>query len=108
MGQHQKTYIYVLPLALKTCDESLPVTFLLGQIQKLKKTTWALSKYYWCTFHVYNECLIVIYWKVMVKIRGKKGPIFAYWFQQSMESGDASNEEPPPSNSKRKDLMQKE
>ena len=45
----------------------------------------------------------------MVKRRGgKKGASLAYWFQQSMESGDTSDEEAPPSNPKRKDLMQKE
>ena len=32
----------------------------------------------------------------------------AYWFQQSMESGDASDEEAPPHNPKRKELMRKE
>ena len=47
--------------------------------------------------------------KVTVERRGeKKGPSLAYWFQQSMESGDASNEEAPPCDPKRKDLTQKE
>ena len=44
----------------------------------------------------------------MVKRRSKKGPSLVYWFQQSIESGDASNEEAPPCNPKRKDLTQKE
>ena len=38
----------------------------------------------------------------MVKRRGgRKGPSLAYWFQQTMESGDASDKEAPPSNPKR-------
>ena len=39
--------------------------------------------------------------------RQKKGPSLAYWFQQTMDSGDASNKEAPPSNFKRKDLIRK-
>ena len=38
----------------------------------------------------------------------KKGPCLACWFQQSIESGDASSEEAPPCDPKRKDLTQKE
>ena len=45
----------------------------------------------------------------MVKRRGeKKGPSLAYKFQQTKESGDASDEEAPPSNPKRKDLTRNE
>ena len=42
------------------------------------------------------------------KKRGKKGPSLAYWFEQSMESRDSTDEEAPPSNPNRKDLMRKE
>ena len=45
----------------------------------------------------------------MVKRRSeKKGSSLACWFQQSMESGDASDKDTPPCDPKRKDLMQKE
>ena len=36
------------------------------------------------------------------------GPSLACWFESTMESGDASDEETPPCDPKRKDLMQKE
>ena len=39
----------------------------------------------------------------MVKRGGKKDPSLAYYFQLTMESGDASNEETPLSNPNRKD-----
>ena len=55
-----------------------------------------------------NEFLIVIWWKVMAKRGGKKGPSLVYWFQQSMGSGDSSDKEAPPSNPNRKELMRKE
>ena len=42
------------------------------------------------------------------KKRQKKGPSLVYWFQQSMESGDASNKEAPPCDPKSNKLMQKE
>ena len=38
----------------------------------------------------------------------KKGPTLVYWFQQSMESGDTSNEEAPPCDPKSNNLTQKE
>ena len=38
----------------------------------------------------------------------KKGPSLVYWFQRSMESGDASDEEAPPCDPKSNNLMQKE
>ena len=45
----------------------------------------------------------------MVERRGrKKGPSLVYWFQQSMESGDASDGEAPPCDPKSNNLMQKE
>ena len=45
----------------------------------------------------------------MVERRGgKKGPSLVYWFQQSMESGDASSNEAPPCDPKSNNLMQKE
>ena len=45
----------------------------------------------------------------MVKRRGrKKGPSLVYQFQRSMESGDASDKEAPPSDPKSNNLMQKE
>ena len=60
-------------------------------------------------YSVYNECLIVVWSKVTVERRGrKKGPSLMYWFQRSMESGDASNEEAPPCDPKSNNLMQKE
>ena len=46
--------------------------------------------------------------KVTVKRRGKKGPSLVCQFEQTMESGDASDKEAPPCDPKRKDLMQKE
>ena len=52
------------------------------------------------------DCNLV---KVMVERRGeKKGPSLVYQFQQSMESGDASNEEALPCDPKSNNLMQKE
>ena len=39
---------------------------------------------------------------------GKKGPSLVYWFQRSMESGDASNEEALSCDPKSNNLMQKE
>ena len=45
----------------------------------------------------------------MVERRGrKKGPSLVYWFQRSMESEDASDEEAPPCDHKSDNLMQKE
>ena len=38
----------------------------------------------------------------------KEGPNLVYWFQQSMESGDASDKEAPPSDPKSNNLMPKE
>ena len=38
----------------------------------------------------------------------KKGPSLLYQFQQSMESGDASNKEAPPCDPKSNNLMQNE
>ena len=38
----------------------------------------------------------------------KKGPSLVYWFQQSMESGDASDEEAPPCDPKSNNPTQKE
>ena len=38
----------------------------------------------------------------------KKGPSLVYQFQQSMESGDASDEEAPPCDPKSNNLMQRE
>ena len=52
------------------------------------------------------ECLIVMCSKVTVKV--KKGQSLAWQFEQTMESGDASDKEAPPCDPKRKDLMQKE
>ena len=60
-------------------------------------------------FCIYNECLIVICSRVTVKRRsGKKDPSWACWFQQSVESGDTSDEEAPPCDPKSNALMQKE
>ena len=42
--------------------------------------------------------------KVLAERRGEKGPSLAYQFQQTMESGDASDKEKSPSNPKRKDV----
>ena len=39
---------------------------------------------------------------------GKKGPSLLYWFQRSMESGDASDEEAPPCDPKSNKLTKKE
>ena len=44
----------------------------------------------------------------MVERRGKKGPSLAYRFQQSMESGDASDEEAPPCDPKSNNPTKKE
>ena len=38
----------------------------------------------------------------------KKGPSLVYWFQQSMESGDASDEEAPPCDPKSNNQTKKE
>ena len=38
----------------------------------------------------------------------KKGPSLAYWFQRSMESGDASDKEAPPCDPKSNNPMKKE
>ena len=47
--------------------------------------------------------------KVMVERRGrKKGPSLVYWFQRSMESGDACDKEAPPCDPKSNNLMQEE
>ena len=54
---------------------------------------------------VYNECLIVVWSKVTVA--EKKGPSLVYWFQRSMESGDASDEEAPPCDPKSNNLTKK-
>ena len=61
-----------LPLVHKTCNTLLHVTFLLGQIPKLEKTTQALSVHRKGNFCVYIECLIVIYSKVTTIKRGEK------------------------------------
>ena len=76
------------------------------QISKLEKTTQALSVYRKGTFHAYIKCLIVISWKVTIKRKGlEKGHTLAYWFEQTMELGDAvDNEAPPPCPRKREML----
>ena len=56
-------------------------------------------------FHVYNECFIVAWSKEEAE---KKGPSLVYWFQQSMESGDTSDEDTPPCDPKSNNLTQKE
>ena len=52
--------------------------------------------------------MIVIWSNVAVERRGKKGPSLVHQFQQSMESGDASDKEAPPCDPNSNNLMQKE
>ena len=53
--------------------------------------------------------MIVVWLKVTVERRGQNnGPSLVYQFQQSMESGDTSNEEAPPCDPKTNNLTQKE
>ena len=62
----------LLPLVHKTCNTLRHVTFLLGQIPKLEKTTQALSVHRKGTFCIYIECLIVICLQVTTIKRGEK------------------------------------
>ena len=55
---------------------------------------------------MYNECLIAISSKGMVERRSvKKGHSLVCWFEQMMESGDASDKEAPSPNLKKRELM---
>ena len=68
-----------------------------GKCQNQKKTAQALSVHRKGTFCVYIKCLIVISWKVTIQRRGlEKGHTLAYWFEQRMELGDASDKEASP------------
>ena len=61
------------------------------------------------TFCIYMKCLIVICSKVTIKRRrGEQGQNLVCWFEQMMESGDASNEEAPTTNPRKKDLTKSE
>ena len=62
----------VLPLVHKTCNTLLHVTFLPGRIPKLGKNHTGPFCIVLVYFHVYNECLIVVWSKVMVERRGRK------------------------------------
>ena len=79
---------------------------ILGEFQKHKNSTQALSVYRKGTVCIYNECLIVASHKVTIKRRGGgKGHSLSYWFERYMEFGDASDKEAPPPPPKNKDLL---
>ena len=91
----------VLPLVHKTSNTLLHVTFL----PKTEKTTQALSVHRTGTFCIYIECLLVICLKVTtIKEERKKGQSLEYWFEQTMESEDASDEEASHCNPPKMDL----
>ena len=49
--------------------------------------------------------MIVVSWKVTIQRRGlKKGHTLAYWFEQMMELGDASDEEAPAPCPRKRDM----
>ena len=102
-SQKNMIKIYSLWSKIVATLRSVLIIFL-GEFQKCKKSTQALSVYRKGTFCIYNECLIVALAKVTIKRKGEKGHSLSYQFKHYMEYGDASNEEAPPLPPKNKDL----
>ena len=72
----QLLYMNVTPSGPKYKQHFFYTQNLPGQISKLGKTTQALSVYRKGTFCIYIKCLIVIFWKVTIERRFKKGSYF--------------------------------